>query len=175
MYPTAERAKQVNFVVKSIDGQGLLVKKGNPEKITGFNKSLSGKRLGMITGYSTIPGVKERCAKMRAAGGEPCKIVLFTDNAGNVSALRGGKVDALVDSITAVGWYTKLDPNAFEVVKSAGVFLKSNVAFAVRKDSTDLRRALTQAVARLYKSGYMCQNFKKWNIPTSSIPRYPCK
>jgi polar amino acid transport system substrate-binding protein len=174
LYPTPERAKTINFVYKSQDGQSLLVRKGNPAGIQGFDDTIAGKRLGMIAGYATIDEVKKKCDEVAQNGAEPCKVVLFSDNAANVSALKAGKVDAVVDSVVAVSYYAHLNENDFEYVDDAELLFKTKVAFGVRKDDPELQAALEDNVERLYKSDYMCKNLAKWGITASALPPYEC-
>jgi polar amino acid transport system substrate-binding protein len=174
LYPTPERGKVIDFVMHSQNGQSLMVRKGNPLGITGFDETVAGKKLGMISGYATIDGVKEECEKVGAGAADPCRIVLFGSAGGNVSALKADKVDGLVDSTTSVGWYSKQNPEDFEPVKGAGIFLASKVAFGIRKNEPEIKQALQDSVDELYETGWMCQNLAKWGIETTALPPHSC-
>lgn len=173
IYDTAERQQVIDFVLHSIDGQTLMVLNGNPEHITGFNKSVAGKRLGMTTGYSTIPGIQAECKKVAQQDGKPCSIVLFDSVSDTDLALLSHKVDAVVDSVTSIGYYSKLH-GQFEQVQSAGTILTAKVGFGVRKDDAAMRNLLQKGVDRLYSDGWICGEKGRWGISSTALPPNHC-
>jgi polar amino acid transport system substrate-binding protein len=173
VYKTDERTAVVDFVLHSKDGQTLMVQKGNPHKITGFDSSLSGARLGMTTGYSTIPGVEAVCKKIATEGSKACSVVLFDSVTNTDLALKTGKVDAVVDSLTSIGYYAKLHGD-FEEVTTAEPILSAEVGFAVRKDDAATRTLVQQGVDRLYESGWVCTEKDKWGIGGTALDPHVC-
>ena len=172
IFHTSERAKVAHYILYATNGQGMVVRKGNPAKITGLNASAAGKRLGMTSGYSTIPGIKAGCHKLAKQGLKPCTIVLFPSPTDNVNALLQDKTDAAVDSTTAVSYYAKINHNL--QVANPNVLPKSLVGFLVRKNDPALIAGMQRVVNTLYKNGGMCKILNKYGIGVTALPGHHC-
>jgi polar amino acid transport system substrate-binding protein len=171
LFVKPERLKVIAMVIYSINGQTLMVRKGNEAGITGYNNSLAGHTIGITAGYSVIPPVEAKCKAVGTNGRKPCSVVTFSSPVDTYQALKAGKVDTVIDATTSEAYFTSKNPTTFEVVKGAP-FLTSKVGFGVRKGSP-LVATLTRGVAAMYKNGSMCRILNKWQIGnTASAPHH---
>lgn len=173
MFVKPERLKVIDFAVYSINGQSIMVQKGNAAGVTGYDDSLAGKTIGMTAGYATIPVVQKKCAEIGKGGKKPCKISQFGNATDTYQALKGGKVDAVIDATTAVAYFASQNASTFQLVKTP-VFLPSDVGFGVRKTDPALLKTLRQGVDEGYADGSMCKILAKWNIGSTAISPHHC-
>ena len=109
MNDTAERRKQVAFVDYLSVGQSLMVKKGNPKKITTLT-SLSGKSVSVEVG-TTNKQFLDAESKLLVKKGKPAiKVVTFPKDTDAASALKTGRVDSYFGDSPVVAYYIKRDP-----------------------------------------------------------------
>lgn len=168
-----ERAKVINYAIYSQNGQLIMVKKGNSANITGLNDSLAGKHIGMVAGYTTIPAVQAACNKIKAHGKSPCAVVQFATSTDIDEALLTGKVDAVVDSATSIGYAVKVHPTDFQAINTP-LLQPSKVGFGFRKSDANLLALFKAGVAKMYANGTMCKILNKWSIGSTSLPGHHC-
>jgi polar amino acid transport system substrate-binding protein len=168
-----ERAKVINFAIYSQNGQSIMVRKGNPAGIKGLDDSLAGKRIGMVAGYTTIPAIEAACKKVASHGKTACSVVQFATSTDNDQALKQGKVDAVVDSATSIGYVIKQHPADFQLVPTS-LLQPSRVGFGFRKSDTALLALFRSGVTKLYANGTMCKILNKWSIGSTALPPHHC-
>jgi len=173
MFVKPDRLKVIDFAIYSVNGQTIMVQKGNKVGITGYDGSLAGKTIGMTAGYATIPVVQKKCAEVGAGAKKPCKVVQFGNPTDTYQALKTGKVDSVIDATTSVAYFTSQNSSTFEIVKTP-VLLPSDVGFGVRKGAGALLTSLRTGIDRLYGNGAMCKILTKWNIGATARPPHSC-
>ena len=91
IYATAERAKAADFVTYSKVFDGVLVRKGNPKKLTGINTSLCGTTAALNTGFVEVPLVQNLAGACKAAGrpAPQCSCTTTTPSASRRSSPAG--------------------------------------------------------------------------------------
>jgi polar amino acid transport system substrate-binding protein len=161
MNDTPERLKQVAFVDYLKIGQSFMVKKGNPENITGI-ASLAGKSASVETGTTNKDFLDQQSKKLQSEGKKPIKVVTFPKDTDAANALKTGKVDAYFGDSPPVAYYVQTDPASFQV--GGNPINPISVGIALRKSDTALQSAVLAAVAAMYADGTMKQIVAKWKL-----------
>ncbi|MFD5430189.1 ABC transporter substrate-binding protein [Streptomyces sp. NPDC127084] len=160
--------KGVDFVDYFTSGVSLLVKKGNPQKITSLD-DLCGKKVAVQRGTTYETTFKAQAAKCEKDGKGKLTIEAFdTDAEAQTRVKSGGAVADLNDyPVAAHIAKTAGGGNDFEVVgdqTDAGPF-----GIAVDKDNTELRDALKLALAAIIKNGEYGKVLEKWDVKDSAV------
>ncbi|MGH4028652.1 bifunctional serine/threonine-protein kinase/transporter substrate-binding domain-containing protein [Actinomycetota bacterium Odt1-20B] len=156
----------VDFVDYLNAGVGILVMKGNPEKISTL-ESLCGKKVVVqrgTTGQDVATSAKESC-------GKPLTVTVreLADEA--VKILQSGAASAfLCDYLSAAHLASTTSP-AGELQALRQQFTPEPVGMAVRKDDTALRDALKTALARVIKDGTYAKLLDRWGIEAAGVER----
>jgi polar amino acid transport system substrate-binding protein len=166
MNDTPERQKQVAFVDYIKVGQSFMVKKGNPENITGV-PSLAGKSASVEVGTTNKDYLDEQSKKLKAQGKKPIDVVTFPKDTDAANALKTGKVDAYFGDAPVVAYYIEKDPASFTFGGSP--INPILVGIAIRKGDTELQDAVKQAVDAMYADGAMATILKKWQLTATAL------
>jgi polar amino acid transport system substrate-binding protein len=161
MNDTPERLKQVAFVDYLKVGQSFMVKKGNPENITGI-EGLAGKSASVETGTTNKDYLDEQSKKLQGEGKKPIKVVTFPKDTDAANALKTGKVDAYFGDSPPVAYYVETDPSSFEV--GGNPINPISIGIALRKSDTQLQSGVLAAVAAMYTDGTMKRIVAKWKL-----------
>ena len=161
MNDTPERLKQVAFVDYLKVGQSFMVKKGNPEHITGI-ASLAGKSASVETGTTNKDYLDQQSKLLQAQGKKPIKVVTFPKDTDAANALKTGKVDAYFGDSPPVAYYVETDPASFEV--GGNPINPISIGIALRKSDTQLQSAVLAGVAAMYSDGTIKQIVAKWKL-----------
>ena len=158
---TEERKKKVDFTVKYYNTPAMLVAKANP----GFEATaagLSGKRIGVQRATT------HQCSAEKMYPG--AELVLYSTQEEVWQDLAAGRLDVqLSDSLQALEGFLKQDAGTgfaflgkpIDDVQCQGI----GAGFAVRKQDTELRDALSQAIADIRADGtYKMINDKYFEI-----------
>ncbi|THA73480.1 ABC transporter substrate-binding protein [Streptomyces sp. A0642] len=157
--------KGVDFVDYFTSGVSLLVKKGNPEKITSLD-DLCGKTVAVQRGTIYEDTFKTQATK---CGDKKLSIEPFDTDAEAQNRVKiGGAVADLNDyPVAAHIAKTAGGGNTFEVAgdqTDAGPF-----GIAVNKDNAQLRDALKEALATIIKNGEYAKVLEKWDVKNSAV------
>jgi polar amino acid transport system substrate-binding protein len=166
MNDTADRRKQVAFVDYIKVGQSFMVKKGNPENITGI-ASLAGKSASVEVGTTNKDFLDQQSKKLKAQGKKGIDVVTFPKDTDAANALKTGKVDAYFGDAPVVAYYIEKDPSSFTFGGSP--INPIPVGIAIRKSDTDLQAAVKQAVDAMYADGSMAKILKKWQLSAAAL------
>jgi polar amino acid transport system substrate-binding protein len=161
MNDTPERRKQVSFVDYLKVGQSFMVKKGNPEHITGLD-SLAGKSASVETGTTNKDYLDAQSKRLTGMGKKAIKVITFPKDTDAANALRTGRVDAYFGDAPVVAYYIERTPDAFSL--GGNPVNPIPIGIAIRKSDTDLRGALTKAIHMIYADGTMNQILKRWKL-----------
>jgi polar amino acid transport system substrate-binding protein len=166
MNDTPERRKQVAFVDYIKVGQSFMVKKGNPENITGV-PSLAGKSASVEVGTTNKDYLDEQSKKLTAQGKKPIDVVTFPKDTDAANALKTGKVDAYFGDAPVVAYYIEKDPTSFTFGGSPINPLL--VGIAIRKADTELQAAVKKAIDAMYADGAMVKILGKWQLSAAAL------
>jgi polar amino acid transport system substrate-binding protein len=91
IYATSERAKAADFVTYSKVFDGVLVRKGNPKKLTGINTPLCGPTAALNTGFAKVPLVQDLAGTCRPPGHPAPSVQLYDNDAQCIKAILAGR------------------------------------------------------------------------------------
>jgi polar amino acid transport system substrate-binding protein len=161
MNDTPERRKQVTFVDYLKVGQSFMVKKGNPEHISGID-SLAGKSASVETGTTNKDYLDAQSKRLTSMGKKAIKVVTFPKDTDAANALRTGRVDAYFGDAPVVAYYIEQTPDAFAL--GGNPVNPIPIGIAIRKSNNDLRVAVTKGIHMIYADGTMDQILKRWKL-----------
>lgn len=164
MNDTPERAKQVDFVDYLSVGQSLMVKKGNPKKISNLN-SLAGLTVSVEVGTTNKDFLTAANKKLS----KKMDIVTFPKDTDAANALKTGKVDAYFGDSPVVAYYIEKDPASFAFAGSP--INPIPVGIALRKNEGELKTAISKAVDTMYADGSMTKILAKWHMSDFALKK----
>ncbi|MFI5689094.1 ABC transporter substrate-binding protein [Streptomyces sp. NPDC051636] len=173
MNDTPERQKSLYFVDYFHAGMDIIVKKGNPEKITGL-LDLCGTSAAVAKATTQADLVRAQAPKCKAAGKQPITVVELPTEGDALVAVRAGKATADVLDAAAAEYTARTsgDGKHFEVVRDpanptgyAPVYTGIGV---LRKDH-DLVVALQAALTAVIKDGTYDELLAKYGLSSYGV------
>ncbi|MDB5040858.1 MAG: amino acid transporter substrate-binding protein family [Candidatus Eremiobacteraeota bacterium] len=147
---TPARMKTIDFSnVYYRAGQSLLVKKGSAVK---SYRDLDGKSVCSVQGTTPEQTIRRLVPK--------ANVVTFETYPECLTALRGGRVDAVTTDNVILGGFEAQDPTQLELV--GGLFTFEPYGIGIRKGNTTLARAINDTLADLKKSGEYAKLHQQW-------------
>lgn len=159
MNDTSERRKQVAFVDYLSVGQSLMVKKGNPKKITTLS-NLSGKSVSVEVGTTNKQFLDAESKLLKKKGKPAIKVVTFPKDTDAASALKTGRVDAYFGDSPVVAYYIKRDASFGYAGSPVNPI---PVGIAIRKGDALIPK-VQKAVNAAYADGTMKKILAKWQM-----------
>lgn len=166
MYINPTRAAQVDFVPYLRIGSRVVVRKGNPEKITGRDHSLCGKNIAV-----TLGGIEESQARVDNkncldAGLKAVNVMTFPAATDSAVAVAQGRADA--EFISTPGSVALLSEKG-DVFETTGPEFEADtqIGMAVRKGDTVMKQTLEAGLKELVQDGTYKQLIEKWHFPAS--------
>ena len=168
MSDTPERQKEIDFIDYFKAGTSILVKKGNPEGIQSLD-DLCGKTIALQKGTTQVDVATEQQARCKSAGKPAIKILTYDKDTDAQLQLRTGRAVADMNDFPVAAYAAKTvgGGNDFEVVGEqigAGPY-----GIGVRKDDTQLRDALQEALKAAIADGSYMQVLQKWNVTQGAL------
>jgi polar amino acid transport system substrate-binding protein len=167
MNDTPERAKQIAFVDYIRVGQAIMVRKGNPQHIAKL-PDLAGKSISVELGTTNKDFLDAQSKKLTAQGKKAIDVVTFPKDTDAAAALKTGKVDAYFGDSPVVAYYISKD-KAFAY--GLNPVSPIPVGIGVRKDDTELQRAVRRAVNAMYADGTMKKILARWNMSATALKK----
>ncbi len=160
-----EREKTVDMVTYFTAGTSLLVKSGNPEKLT--PDSLCGKKVAVEKGtVQEDPDLPTRSKACTTAGKSAISILSYPDQAGANLALSSGRADAVLADSPVAEYAAKQSNGQFEVSGAS----YANAPYGIAIPKTDgLAAPVLAAVKKLMADGTYTTILKKWGIDSGAI------
>jgi polar amino acid transport system substrate-binding protein len=168
MSDTPERQKQIDFIDYFKAGTSILVKKGNPQGIKSLD-DLCGKTIALQKGTTQEEVATDQQAKCASAGKPKINVLTYDKDTDAQLQLRSGRSVADMNDfpVAAYAAQTVGGGNDFEVVGEqigAGPY-----GIGVRKDDTQLRDALQEALKAIIADGTYTQVLQKWNVSQGAL------
>ncbi|MBC9954423.1 ABC transporter substrate-binding protein [Leucobacter sp. cx-42] len=170
MNDTVEREKTLNFVEEIYAGFSIVVKKGNPEGITGLG-DLCGHEVAVQKASAQLDLLKEQAATCKADGKGELVIQQLPTAQDPQTALKAGRVVAFpVDSpVAAYTVQTAGDGNDFEMITDPENPAGINPVYTgigTLKENTELTEALQLALQAIIDEGVYQEILEKHNLQT---------
>ncbi|MET8854249.1 ABC transporter substrate-binding protein [Amycolatopsis sp. NPDC004625] len=168
---TKKRQQVLDFVDYSVSGSGILVAKGNPEKIASL-KDLCGKPVAVQVATHQLDLLNAQ----QPACPAPIRIQTFPKDSDAQLALRSGKVAAEVLTKPAAGWTAKTADGgaAFESVEDAaagGGYDATPNGIGVSKRLPQLTDAIQKALQGLIDDGTLKKICATYGVESIAIPK----
>ena len=172
-----QREASFDFVTYFSAGTGMLVKKGNPEKLMPDDLSLCGKKVAVEKGTtqedeltaksSTKPDAGARVDKCKQGGKPaPMKVSLDDENAANL-ALGNGRADAILADSPVAAYAAKESGGKFELAGTA--YDTAPYGIAIPKNENELRDGIQKALKDMISDGTYKQLTDKWGVSSGGI------
>ncbi|WP_407991560.1 ABC transporter substrate-binding protein [Kitasatospora sp. CMC57] len=170
-----EREQVVDFVTYSHSGTGIMVAKGNPDKIVTLD-DLCGKKAAVQTGTNQQKLLTKHQDACKAAGKPAIDVQAFPKDSDAQLALRSGKVAADVLTKPAGGWTAKTadDGTAFELVDdpaATGGYNASPNGIAIAKSLPELTDAVQKALQQLIDDGSLAKIYDKYGVASIAVAK----
>jgi polar amino acid transport system substrate-binding protein len=168
LYATKERAQGgVDFVSYSKVFDGILVKTGNPKKITGIDPSLCGLTVALNKGYVEVPLVDAVRPECQSQGKPAPTTSLFDNSSDCVQAILAARADAYMNDVNTVKRYIAAHPD--DLASADTVMLDYTIGIGVPKDNHDLRDAVVGAVTEIQSAGLQAKLASKWKLDENAV------
>ncbi|MEU4693070.1 ABC transporter substrate-binding protein [Actinoplanes sp. NPDC023714] len=166
MTDTKERQAQADFVNYLNTGTSIVVQRGNPEKITGF-EDLCGQTVGTEKGTLQEDMLRTLA---QSCGNRPLVIDSEPTNADALVLLRTGRVTAVpIDFPPAAYLVSDSRTGAFYELASEAQYDPGLFGIAVAKENTALRDCLREALQKLIDSGVYGELLARWGLTSSAV------
>jgi polar amino acid transport system substrate-binding protein len=156
----AERRKQVDFADYLTVGESLMVKKGNPEHITGLS-SLSGKSVAVEASTTEKADLDAQNKTFDSQHKKKITIKIFPSDTTAAAALQTGKVSAYFADATPVLYYIKQTGGKFE---TGGPQIKTAPEGIATRKGDPLGGQIKSALSKLYANGTIPKILAKWGV-----------
>jgi polar amino acid transport system substrate-binding protein len=168
LYFTAERAKQVDYVVYMIAGTGILVKAGNPKNVKSVEDACG---LTATAGLGTVEeaAFRDQSTKCQAAGKAAITILTFPDIPAGTRLMLTGRADILMNDLALVDKLA-LDSDG-KLERAVKIVSDFKIGVAVKKGHDDLITAIHDAMLAMQADGTQKQLYEKYKIdPALALP-----
>jgi polar amino acid transport system substrate-binding protein len=167
IHVTPERIKVISFSGPAWwYGPVLIVRKGNPLNITGYDQ-LKGKKVGTITGSAAD-------LYLRRIGVQTTE---FKQEVDELQSLNQGRLEAVLEDDVVYKQFDKENPNnnldplwnipvPANIIEGGGYGM---ARFGIRKQDCSLRAAYTGALAEIRASGEVSQILKKYGLSDRNL------
>ncbi|MEO6020786.1 MAG: ABC transporter substrate-binding protein [Knoellia sp.] len=164
---TAERVKQVDFVTYYYEGDGLMVKGGNPAKLA-IDETLCGVKIAVLKGstqaLNTVPTLDKACT----AAGKPAMAAMVVPGSSDLGlALSSGRAEGVLTDGSNAAYTAKLSKGKFEVAPGKA-YNPAPFGIAAQK-GTGMDAAVQKALEVMLADGSYAQIAKTWNMTAGAI------
>ena len=164
---TPARAKEVDFANYVTVGMLLMVKSGNPSKVTGLD-SLSGKSVAVQAATTEKSKLDTENKALSKQGKSQITIKIYPADTSAAAALSTGRVDAYFTDATPALYYIKKSSGKFET--AGGQIDSAPEGIATRKGDP-LGPQFKSAIAKLYANGTMKTILAKWGLSAFALKK----
>jgi polar amino acid transport system substrate-binding protein len=173
VYDNLDRQKVFDFVDYAKDGTALLVKKGNPDNITGI-QSLAGKTVAVESGTTQLLLLQAAQKQFKANGLKEMKILQLPKDSDAQLAVKAGR--AVCDATDGPGSVyvaqTAGNGKLFEVVVDPAYpngYDPQTIGAEILKSNTKLRDAIKKALQALFDDGTYAKILDKYGQASAAV------
>lgn len=167
----AARAKVLNFVEYDLQGEVLLVPKGNPEHITSL-KSMCGKTLAVEAGDAPAGFFDPVQSYCKSKGESTMAVKTLPTTADALLAIKSGSAQAqFVGVATAPSLAKSTNEQVINVPGKIGGYAALYVGAGIVKSKTQLTNAVHAAMVSLQSTGVLKALFTKFGLQRTLIPK----
>ncbi|MET9265004.1 ABC transporter substrate-binding protein [Amycolatopsis sp. NPDC004079] len=169
MNDTKERQKQIDFVDYFSSGITIMIRKGNPDGITGPD-TLCGKNVAVVQGTSHQKFATAQSAKCTQAGKSAITVTATDSDNQNQNQLRTGRVAAILNDLPSAVYISRTagDGKFFEVVPGQPIE-GGPYGMGFAKSNAKLRDAVKQALQSLVADGTYGKILQSWGVEQGAV------
>ena len=166
---TLSRLRQVDFSAMIwIDSKTFLVKRGQSVKTLA---DLAGKRIAVVAGTTNEKVLREvLLAQVLDGGAVTTEVVVTKDHHQALDALVRGSVHAVAADRMVLAMLAKDAPDPDQLSLADYQFAYEPLALTLRRNDADLKFAVNQVLAGLYRSGEVKRIYNRWFSNLGSPP-----
>jgi polar amino acid transport system substrate-binding protein len=168
MNDTKERQAKIDFVDYFNSGITIMVRKGNPAKITDSD-ALCGKKIAVVQGTTQEDFASEQSGKCTSAGKKALDVTATPSDSQNQTQLRTGRVDAILNDLPTAVYISKTAGNGkyFQTVDQAPIN-GGPYGIGLSKGSP-LVPDVQKALQSLIDDGTYGKILKAWDVTTGQL------
>jgi len=169
MNDTKERQGSIDFVDYFQSGITIMVKKGNPDGVTGPD-ALCGKAVAVVQGTSHQKFAAEQSTKCTAAGKGAVTVTATDSDTQNQNQLRTGRVAALLNDLPSAVYISKTagDGKFFDVVPGEPIN-GGPYGIGVNKENKALTESIQKALQALITDGTYGKILEAWGVTQGAL------
>jgi polar amino acid transport system substrate-binding protein len=169
MNDTAERQQQIDFVDYFQSGITIMVRKGNPDGITGPD-GLCGKAVAVVQGTSHQEFAAEQSAACTASGQPEVAVTATESDTQNQNQLRTGRVAAILNDLPSAVYISRTagDGEFFEVLPGEPIN-GGPYGIGVNKANPQLTEAVRGALQALVADGTYGRILEAWGVQQGAL------
>jgi polar amino acid transport system substrate-binding protein len=169
---TRDREKLVDFIDYFIAGGGIMVRPGNPHRISAIN-ALCGYSVTIEKGTSYLTDLQKQSDDCKAIGLGPIQLLTYATDDASFAAFQAGKGDAYVADYPVAVNRQKHMPGASSFVVVGGQFDVVPYGIAVAKNNSPMQSAARAALLAVIADGTYDLLLKKWDIEAGAMRSAP--
>jgi polar amino acid transport system substrate-binding protein len=163
------RGNGVDFVDYFIAGTSLLVKKGNPEKITSLD-DLCGKTVAVQKGTTqetdSLPAAIKKCTDAKK---DTIKVLAFEKDTDALQQVKIGRASAIAEDSPVAAYNAKTSGNGADFEVTGEITDVGQYGIAVPTDNTKLRDAMQAALKAIIANGTYDKILAKWGVSSGAL------
>ncbi|MBN9271949.1 MAG: transporter substrate-binding domain-containing protein, partial [Mesorhizobium sp.] len=159
--------KVVDFIAYSKEGSGVIVPKGNPQKIAKM-EDLCGKKVSIVTG-SLFPDIVK---KLNETCSTPVALTETADQTGPYLAVASGQADATMNTYGVSNYTLKTATEGIQTkleLSPVALFAPANQGIAFSKTTPDLLAALAGTMQGMVEDGTYKKIMDKWQVGDGAL------
>jgi polar amino acid transport system substrate-binding protein len=169
MNDTSAREAYVDFVDYLVDGIGIEVQAGNPDKVTG-PMSLCGQSVAVVSGTTQATYATTLSAQCTAAGQGAVTAVISSGTPQEQLSLTTGRVAAVLNDNITDAYDQATQPSVFEAINYKPIE-PGPYGIGINKADPGLRSAVRTALQNLMTDGIYGKILTAWNISSVGITK----
>jgi polar amino acid transport system substrate-binding protein len=154
------RLKVIDEIPYMVSHEAVLVKPGM--KTVPSLESLAGEKVATVTGTTATVLLKAANKTLDAAGKKPIDIVMFPENTQALQQLQFGQVAAYGVAYETARYYIHKAPGEFAM--GGPPYYTIATGIGIRKNETELNKAISSTLAGMMKDGSYAEIFRKWSL-----------
>ncbi|MBU3068068.1 ABC transporter substrate-binding protein [Nocardia sp. NEAU-G5] len=169
MNDTKARQQQIDFVDYFTSGIAIMIRKGNPDAITGPD-TLCGKNVAVVQGTSQQKFAADQSTKCTQAGKAAINVTETESDNQNQTQLRTGRVQAIVNDLPTAIYVSRTagDGKFFEVVPGEPIN-GGPYGIGINKQNKPLAEAVQKALNELITDGSYGKILQAWGVEKGAV------
>lgn len=160
-----ERQREVDFVDYARSGSVIVTARGSSSGITTDPLTLCGRKVGLTAGLAEFARLQDEFSPACAEAGEPeIDLTTLKDDSAVRQALATGRIEALVDGLTATPYMVSQNEDKFELVGTLPDEGADPLGMPFAKGRPELVEAVEKAWTEMLADGEYERLAKKWEL-----------